>query len=58
MDRDYFEHAVDEAVFFGTSLTTRVAFIATSGVICMFLIALRLNKGSIMGETLAFEDLL
>ena len=54
MDRDYFQHAVNEAISFGTSLVTRFLYIATSGVICMsiYLIA----SGS--KESSAFEDVL
>ena len=36
MDGDYFQHAVKDAVNFGSTSTTRVVLFATSGVIALY----------------------
>ena len=36
MDGDYFQHAVKDAVNFGSTPTTRVVLFATSGVIALY----------------------
>ena len=58
MDRDYFQHAVNEAVSFGASLATRFVYIATSGVICMFiyLIASGSKESSAFNDALDFNE--
>jgi hypothetical protein len=51
MDRDYFQHAVNDAVTVGTSFTTRVFLFATSGVIALYAFSASFQM------TNGFEDL-
>ncbi|KAL7508198.1 hypothetical protein ACHAXN_005277 [Cyclotella atomus] len=51
MDRDYFQHAVNDAVNAGTAITTRVFFLATSGVIALYAVSAGFQTAS------GFEDL-